>query len=308
MNNLPVCAYTFENTEIRTLTDGRDGSVWFVLRDVLDAMLRKGSRANEAKSSIEDGLGEGHVKTVPLQTAGGLQEITVINEPAVTFLISRSNTEAGKKLNRWIHTEVLPAVRKTGGYQLHLNKPDPALYLEQAQHLLRREVQMFKQHALTELDSNLYTFRSVAKYVNEYGKCSRKLNDSSVRSMAVNAGWLTPCHTYVRNKGEYFIRLDMLPTTGRKSASRTLKLTWLGREVLTSEYAYAEPLDAEKQLRQYLSRVHSAVDGIPGVTRKEVIDHLILEWKQAERNTLSFAAEPLQQLARHLSGTKLLLN
>lgn len=192
--------------------------------------------------------------------------------------------------------------------QLHLNKPDPALYLEQAEHLLRREVRMFKQHALTELDSNLYTFRSVAKYVNEYGKCSRKLNDSSIRSMAVNAGWLTPCHTYVRNKGEYFVRLDMLPTTGRKSASRTLKLTWLGREVLTSEYAYAEPLDAEQQLRQYLVRIPSAVDGIPGVTRKEVIDHLIREWKQAERDTLPFAAEPLQRLAGHLSGTKLLLN
>lgn len=205
-------------------------------------------------------------------------------------------------IKRWYDLETGKAAAQ------HLNKPDPALYLEQAEHLLRREVRMFKQHALTELDSNLYTFRSVAKYVNEYGKCSRKLNDSSIRSTAVNAGWLTPCHTYVKNKGEYFVRLDMLPTTGRKSASRTLKLTWLGREVLTSEYAYAEPLDAEQQLRQYLVRIPSAVDGIPGVSRKEVIDHLIREWKQAERNTLSFAAEPLQRLAGHLSGSKLLLN
>jgi len=100
----------------------------------------------------------------------------------------------------------------------------------------------------------------------------------------------------------------MLPTTGRKSASRTLKLTWLGREVLTSEYAYAEPLDAEQQLRQYLLRIPSAVDGIPGVTRKEVIEHLIREWKQAERNILPFETEPLQRLAGHLSGAKPLLN
>ena len=214
----------------------------------------------------------------------------------------------GMRESKGVRRAVLAKLKEVEQAQLHLNKPDPAIYLEQAEHLLRREVRMFKQHALTELDSNLYTFRSVAKYVNDYGKCSRKLNDSSVRSMAVNAGWLTPCHTFVKNKGEYFIRLDMLPTTGRKSASRTLKLTWLGREVLTSEYAYAEPLDAEKQLRQYLSRVHSAVDGIPGVTRKEVIDHLILEWKQADRYTLPFAAEPLQRLAGHLSGTQLLLN
>lgn len=260
-------------------------------------------RNNDFVRRIEDEL-EGELPTrkvyVDLQTG---------TEMAYYDLTRDQCTLVGMRESKSVRRAVLAKLKEVEEQaQLHLKKPDPAFYLEQAEHLLRREVRMFKQHALTELDSNLHTFRSVAKYVNTYGNCTKKLNDSNVRSMAVNAGWLTPCHTFVKNKGEYFIRLDMLPTTGRKSASRTLKLTWLGREVLTSEYAYADTLDAEQMLRQYLARLPSAVDGIPGVTRKEIIDHLILEWKQAERGQLPFSPEPMQRLAGHLSGQQLLLN
>lgn len=117
MSNLSVFKFE-ESKDVRTLTDERDGSAWFVLKDVLQAMDRKGTRSNEAKASIDDGLGDGYVKTVPLQTAGGKQNTIIINEPAVTFLVSRSNTEAGKKLNRWIHAEVIPSIRKTGSYSV----------------------------------------------------------------------------------------------------------------------------------------------------------------------------------------------
>ena len=55
---------------------------------------------------------------------GRTQQVTIISESGVTFLVSRSNTESGRKLNRWIHTEVLPAIRKTGAYGVHQIK-DP---------------------------------------------------------------------------------------------------------------------------------------------------------------------------------------
>ena len=137
MSNLSV--FQFESNDVRALTDERDGSVWFVLKDVLTAMGRKGSRTNEAKASVDDGLGKGHVKTVPLQTAGGLQEITILNEPATTFIISRSNTEIGKKMNRWVHTEVLPSIRKTGSYTAPTQQKQttPAELLEGAEVLAR---------------------------------------------------------------------------------------------------------------------------------------------------------------------------
>ena len=111
-----ITCFTFESSDVRVVTD-QMGEPWFVLRDVLQAMDRKGVRTNEAKSSIDEGLGDGYVKTVPiLDSMGRTQQATIISEPAVTFLVSRSNTETGRKLNRWIHAEVLPSIRKTGGY------------------------------------------------------------------------------------------------------------------------------------------------------------------------------------------------
>ena len=70
----------------------------------------------QAQVLINEALGEGYNIVIPLETNGGLQETIFIYEEALTFLVSRSRTETGKKLNRWIHTEVLPSIRKTGSY------------------------------------------------------------------------------------------------------------------------------------------------------------------------------------------------
>ncbi len=114
MSNLSV--FQFESKDVRTLTDERDGSVWFVLRDVLAAMGTS-TPPNVAKASVEEVFGDEYNKVIPiLDSLGRKQNTTIVNEPATTFLISRSNTEIGKKMNRWIHTEVLPSIRKTGSY------------------------------------------------------------------------------------------------------------------------------------------------------------------------------------------------
>ena len=113
-----IVEFAFENKEVR-ITD-KNGENWFVLRDVLAAMNSK-TRRQEAVESIEDSLGKGAVNTTPLQTAGGIQDTLIISEPAVTYLLARSNTEEGKRLNKWIHTEVLPSIRKTGQYKSTTN-------------------------------------------------------------------------------------------------------------------------------------------------------------------------------------------
>ena len=80
-----------------------------------------------------------------------------MNRQQTEYLLDRYHTEVlvtgydvkrrAAVIKRWYDLETGKASAQ------HLNKPDPALYLEQAEHLLRREVRMFKQHALTELDS-----------------------------------------------------------------------------------------------------------------------------------------------------------
>jgi len=113
-----IIEFAFENKEVR-ITD-RDGENWFVLRDVLVAMDTKTTR-QEAVKTIEDGIGSEAVNSIPLQTSGGVQNTLVISESAVTYLLARSNTEEGRRLNKWIHTEVLPSIRKTGQYKSTTN-------------------------------------------------------------------------------------------------------------------------------------------------------------------------------------------
>lgn len=112
MSNL--VPFQFESQDIRTIAN-EQGEPWFVLRDILDATQSK-TTVTAAADAINQGLGEGFASDIPLQTRGGIQQTTIIAEAAVTYLLSRSNTEQGRKLNRFIHVEVLPALRKTGTF------------------------------------------------------------------------------------------------------------------------------------------------------------------------------------------------
>jgi anti-repressor protein len=106
--------FQFEQQSIRT--GDIEGQPVFCLVDLLAAIKSK-TDTNDAKASITDVFGEGQVINLPLETTGGIQDVLFVFEAGATFLISRSRTAAGKKLNCWIHSEVLPSIRKTGGYQ-----------------------------------------------------------------------------------------------------------------------------------------------------------------------------------------------
>ena len=122
---------TGESVEIRAI-QGQEDSLWFVLRDVLEAM-ESTTRPSDAIESISQGLGGGVVIDYPIiDSLGRTQQATIVHESGVTYLISRSNTEAGRKLNRFLHFTVLPSIRKTGKFVAEseptLREPkDPAL-------------------------------------------------------------------------------------------------------------------------------------------------------------------------------------
>jgi len=107
--------FSFNTKEVR-VTD-QNGNEWFILRDLLDAMESK-TTTTAAVESIKQGLGEVFVNDIPLQTAGGMQQVIIVAESAATYLLSRSNTDKGRELNRFIHVEVLPSIRKTGKYEV----------------------------------------------------------------------------------------------------------------------------------------------------------------------------------------------
>lgn len=89
----------------------KDGEPYFVGRDVTDILGYTNSR-----KAIGDHVDEEDKGVTKCDTLGGVQELTVINESGVYSLVFGSKLPKAKAFKRWVTSEVIPAIRKHGGY------------------------------------------------------------------------------------------------------------------------------------------------------------------------------------------------
>ena len=90
----------------------KDGEPWFVGKDVAVALGYSNTR--KAVLVHVDAEDKGVTKW---DTPGGTQQMTIINESGLYSLIFGSKLEKAKRFKRWVTSEVLPALRKTGSYR-----------------------------------------------------------------------------------------------------------------------------------------------------------------------------------------------
>lgn len=109
MNDLQV--FNFEQLPVRTLEV--DGEPFFVGKDVADILgyKRTADAIREHVDEEDKGVGK-------IQTRGGKQPVTLINESGLYALIFSSRLESAKRFKRWVTSEVLPTLRRTGSYQV----------------------------------------------------------------------------------------------------------------------------------------------------------------------------------------------
>ena len=134
--------------EIRTVMI--DGEPWFVGIDVAKSLGYK--RPSDAVYSIVD---EGDsVKHRVSDIQGHTQQTTIINESGLYALIFGSKLESAKKFKKWVTSEVLPSIRKTGSYGKQLPKNPMELlelHYEAIRHvdnkvdMLAEDLEQFKQ-------------------------------------------------------------------------------------------------------------------------------------------------------------------
>lgn len=108
MNELQV--FSKENWSVRS--SQKDGKIWFVAQDVCKILAIKNSR--DAVSKLDDDE-KGVVLT---DTLGGGQKLQAVNEFGLYSLILASRKQEAKDFKRWVTHEVLPSIRKTGGYSI----------------------------------------------------------------------------------------------------------------------------------------------------------------------------------------------
>lgn len=67
-------------------------------------------------SKVKERLNEKGVRTIPTLTSGGEQNLLYINEPNLYKVIFQSRKESAERFTDWVTSEVLPSIRKNGGY------------------------------------------------------------------------------------------------------------------------------------------------------------------------------------------------
>lgn len=104
-----LTVFNFKNNEIRTVAI--DGEPWFVAKDVAEIL---GLDTAAIARSVDDEDKALHI----MQTPGGDQEMTVINESGLYSMLLKSRKKEAKAFKRWVTSEVLPSIRKTGSYSV----------------------------------------------------------------------------------------------------------------------------------------------------------------------------------------------
>lgn len=110
---------TFDSPDFGSIRVVRDenGEPWFVAKDVLD-VLDLDKTALRKLDEDEKGVDSIH-------TPGGEQQMTTVTEPGFYKLVMRSRKPEAKAFQRWVTHEVLPALRRDGGYMVARDDETP---------------------------------------------------------------------------------------------------------------------------------------------------------------------------------------
>ena len=111
----------FEGKEL-TIID-KENEPHFLLKNVCE-ILGIGNHRH-----VRTRLDKGVVSNYPLKTAGGMQQATFVNEDGLYDVILDSRKPEARRFRKWITSEVLPSIRKTGGYELNTSELSPELQI-----------------------------------------------------------------------------------------------------------------------------------------------------------------------------------
>lgn len=161
--------FSYGDTQVRVVTV--DGEPWFVLADLCSVL--EIAAPGRLAARLDKGVRQAHT----LQTAGGAQQMTIVSEAGMYEVVIRSDKPEAMRFRRWITSDVLPAIRKTGTYSVAVPAPAIPTGPELLAHAVLEAQQMLaaKDERIAELEpraevadelmdaTGLYTIQAAAK-------------------------------------------------------------------------------------------------------------------------------------------------
>ena len=199
----------FENPQFRVRVVMRDGEPWFVAKDVCDC-LELGNVSQTCSRLDDDERG-----IILNDTPSGKQEMLVVSEPGLYSLIGSSKKQEAKAFKRWVNHEVLPSIRKTGGYGIRtvddmINDPDTAIRLLTQLKILRLQNDQLEMErdeairtkAMIGSRREATAMNTASKKSKECEKLREQIGDSKTYKRATAIPWLSE-YFDTRNDGLY---------------------------------------------------------------------------------------------------------
>ena len=242
MNVIP---FSFKEKQVRVVDVS--GDAWFVAADV--AAVLGYSNPRDAVSKHCKGVAK-----YDIPTGGGYQHVSILNESDVFRLIMRSNMPSADAFQDWVFEEVLPSIRKNGGYIAGQENDDPELImakaLQVAQSVIERKSLELKKANETialqapkvefvekYIDSSTGSlgFRKVAKLLNVKEPALRAFLAKEKIMYKLGGDWI-PYQNHIE-AGRFEVKAGLAEHEESSHAFKQSKFTPKGVEWLAGEYA-----------------------------------------------------------------------
>lgn len=151
-----VIAFSFENNKVRTL--GTPETPLFIAADVCAALKHSNPR-----QALRDNVDPEDQIKVEIETNGGRQTVNAVNESGLYALIFGSKLDTAKRFKRWVTSEVLPAIRRTGRYETDQS----ALITTTEQYEIRKAIKSRAKNSSVHYQTvynALYDYFKIASY------------------------------------------------------------------------------------------------------------------------------------------------
>ena len=203
---------TYTNTEFGTIRaiSGEDGEPWFVASDIAKAL------GYDITPHMTRRLDDDEKGIRLVDTPGGVQQMTVITEAGLYAAILGSKVEGAQRFKRWVTHEVLPSIRKHGGYMAGQERMTPEQMLAASMRWLESRIRE-QEETISRQAGQLEEQRPKVLFADAVSASDGTCLIGELAKMLTQAG-------YVIGQNRLFVRLREDGYLGKTGQNRNVPL------------------------------------------------------------------------------------